>query len=674
MGHSGKDKGFWGGLFDFDGDGRTSMSEAFLAYKIFEECTREEQDASIDSDFDPDTGLSWRNFCEDGFQYGLSPYDFETEFEYEEALREAKYGWRKTCEDGSEFDVDPEDYETEEEYDEALHEAKYRWRDNSEDGLEFGVDPEEYETEDEYNEAIQEAKYGWRDICESGLEYGIDPDDYETEDEYDEALSAAKASIASSRCTDESEDDPESIDPKDYPNKRRYQAACALADLNLCGCYSDYDRQQKTQCEFILERADDLLAANYLAFDSGFLYSQAIKDHFSLPCSLPDEDESRQMELSEVLGKIAKRDIQLSFEIWSWCLEQFLPYANYADESAWELTGAVLDGLYSFPDKIEISLVGYMERNPDFLEKVMSGCKEPLDNLPELIVCAIQERYSLTAELLFKSGLRQADGDWKAINSLVNGIIEWCKNYSELETMEYFRDNLCPIVKNIDQGMVQDEISEWKREISDYIDQMENECEKYAYSRKNSWRKNAPDGAEYGLDPLDYGSLDAYLAALHEEKYRWRTYAKRWETYGLDPNDFETEDAFESALSEKQKAERQKQMAKIQEDRARMRAELQAKHLKSEATFRAAMEDGAVYTYCGVILENTSRVYAYRTEDAAIEIGDTVIVPVGPDNKETQGTVVYVGRYKRIAAPFPVEKTKFILRKKEMLSGGYSGK
>ena len=674
MGRSGKDKGFWGGLFDFDGDGKTSMSEAFLAYKIFEECTKEEQDTSIDPDFDPDTGLSWRDFCEDGFQYGLSPYDFETEFDYEEALQEAKYGWRKTCEDGLEFNVDPDDYETEEEYDEALHEAKYGWRDTCEDGLEFGVDPEDYETEDEYDEALHEAKYGWRDVCESGLEYGIDPDDYETEDEYNEALSVARAATASPLHTDEPEDEPDCIDPKNYPNKRRYQAACALADLNICGCYSDYDKQQKMRCEFILERADDLLAANYLACDSGFLYSQAIKDHFSLPCSLPDEDESCQMELSEVLGKIAKRDIQLSFEIWSWCLEQFLPYADYTDESAWELTGAVLGSLYSFPDKIEIPLVGYMERNPSFLETVMSGCKEPPDSLPELIVCAIQEKHSLTAEFLFKSGLQQADDDWKAINGLVNDIIEWCKNYSELETMEYFRDNLFPLVKNIDHGMVQDEITEWEREILGYIDQVETECEKYAYSRKNSWRKDAPDGAEYGLDPLEYDSLDAYLDALHEEKYRWRAYAKRQETYGLDPNDFETEDAFESALSEKQEAERQKQMAKIREDRARMRAELQAKHLESEAAFRAAMEDDAVYTYCGVVLENTSRVYAYRTDDTAIEIGDTVIVPVGPDNQETQGTVVYVGRYKRIAAPFPVEKTKFILRKMEQNPGDHNGK
>ena len=31
----------FGDLFDFDGDGETSLDEEFLAYKIFEETTKE---------------------------------------------------------------------------------------------------------------------------------------------------------------------------------------------------------------------------------------------------------------------------------------------------------------------------------------------------------------------------------------------------------------------------------------------------------------------------------------------------------------------------------------------------------------------------------------------------------------------------------------------------------
>ena len=37
------DGGLFSGLFDFDGDGKTDLSEQFLAYKIFEECTKDEE-------------------------------------------------------------------------------------------------------------------------------------------------------------------------------------------------------------------------------------------------------------------------------------------------------------------------------------------------------------------------------------------------------------------------------------------------------------------------------------------------------------------------------------------------------------------------------------------------------------------------------------------------------
>lgn len=44
---------FFGGLFDFNGDGKTSIDEEFLAYKIFEETTKEESDDENEDDFIP---------------------------------------------------------------------------------------------------------------------------------------------------------------------------------------------------------------------------------------------------------------------------------------------------------------------------------------------------------------------------------------------------------------------------------------------------------------------------------------------------------------------------------------------------------------------------------------------------------------------------------------------
>ena len=39
---------FLGGLFDFNGDGKTDAGEMFIAYKIFEEVTKDADDESDD--------------------------------------------------------------------------------------------------------------------------------------------------------------------------------------------------------------------------------------------------------------------------------------------------------------------------------------------------------------------------------------------------------------------------------------------------------------------------------------------------------------------------------------------------------------------------------------------------------------------------------------------------
>lgn len=56
--------------------------------------------------------------------------------------------------------------------------------------------------------------------------------------------------------------------------------------------------------------------------------------------------------------------------------------------------------------------------------------------------------------------------------------------------------------------------------------------------------------------------------------------------------------------------------------------------------------------------------YSYRTLDESIRAGDKVVVPVG-GTQEIVGTVVSVASYTPDQVPYPVEKTKFILRKEE---------
>lgn len=55
------------------------------------------------------------------FEYGIDRKDFVTQYEYLEAIEEAKYDWRDKVEVDIEIGLDPCDYETEEEYLEALN-------------------------------------------------------------------------------------------------------------------------------------------------------------------------------------------------------------------------------------------------------------------------------------------------------------------------------------------------------------------------------------------------------------------------------------------------------------------------------------------------------------------------------------------------------------------------
>lgn len=466
------------------------------------------------------------------------------------------------------------------------------WKSFCEDGSEYGVDPDDYDSEEEYEEALTEAKYGWREECEKDSEYGIEPEDYETEEEYEEALSevekcAEKTGITLNFSVNRPAlDKLNAIKREDYPNQRRYDAAYTLA--NDFRTYVNVDDKQieDARCRFILERADNILAANYLSNEDGFLYAQAVKDHFELPCSLPEEDAAREMEFSEIMIKIARYDITLSFEIWAWCLQQFLPYIQYDDYAGDALSMDVIDNLYSFPSEYKTQLIYYMEENREFHQNFMAAGHGFSNDISELVVTAIQEKRYTIAENLFKMGLGMAKNQWKEINCLTRGVIIGCKNYEEYDSMKCFRDVLLPFVKEIDIGMVQDEISEWEKEIDEYIDRVEDNC-----------------------------------------KY-------------------------------------EKRKAKTEEIRKRRREERLQRQSNTQGQMPEQMEDMAIYIYCGVLLPFSNRPYSFRTEDESVQIGDTVIVPVGKENESMEGKVVSVGKYMRSGVPFPVEKTKFILEKK----------
>lgn len=67
------------------------------------------------------------------------------------------------------------------------------------------------------------------------------------------------------------------------------------------------------------------------------------------------------------------------------------------------------------------------------------------------------------------------------------------------------------------------------------------------------------------------------------------------------------------------------------------------------------------YIYCQVTFDDI-KTYHYRTSDTRINIGTQVIVPVGKYNAWKIGTVMSVSLFKRKDVPYPINKTKKIIR------------
>jgi hypothetical protein len=77
--------------------------------------------------------------------------------------------------------------------------------------------------------------------------------------------------------------------------------------------------------------------------------------------------------------------------------------------------------------------------------------------------------------------------------------------------------------------------------------------------------------------------------------------------------------------------------------------------------FMCALKKGEV-KYCGVEFSDGGKLYHYRTSDLRIGEGNSVIVPVGESNYEREAVVKTVEFCRWDNTPYPLEKTKEIIR------------
>lgn len=197
------------GLFDFDGDGKTSAWESFLEYSLFEEFANKgtgEKGIGLFADDDDD---NWRDDCEDGSAYDIDPWDYDSLEEYEEALEDARL---RSSSDGDDNDDDNDDDENDEEADDEEDAEEEEAEDADDDN---GEDDYKDDDEDDDDDDEEDDDDDWRDDCEDGFDYDIDPWDYDSREEYEKALKKAKRGRKPNEEDDDGEDNDDDDDDDD---------------------------------------------------------------------------------------------------------------------------------------------------------------------------------------------------------------------------------------------------------------------------------------------------------------------------------------------------------------------------------------------------------------------------------------------------------------------------
>ena len=546
--------------------------------------------------------------------------------------------------------------------------------DNDKFLLEYGIDRDDYVTREDYLEAVREAKHGWRNIAEDGFEYGLDPEDFETLEEYEEALEDAQffSSQSSGLSNDEdidtddeisAYDDAESISipmsfsievsypgkdqlkeikETDYPNKRTYDAAYALCEIEHGNPYIPSGTTKEAEAarhKFVLSQS--CVAARYLTRYDGFIFVQAVKDHFRLPIEVLDEDNEVKNYFSDFFMELAEEDVALAIDVWVWCIKEFGAYQRYMKRT-WTIYNQILSSMDDYPDEFIDSLINRLGDDKDFCNGVLSECPDTPDCVPGLIVRALKTDREKIAQVIFIAAMKNAKAKSKWKEDILESMISECSDWKELETMESFQKYILPIAEKIDDKRIQRVLPKMVKEIEDYIRYVESSEEKYQFSRRFAWRATCVDGSKYGISPLNYETEQEYLDAIEERKYSWRKYCNK--RFGVSPENYETRQEYDEAV--KIAAEKETQIMRELRD--------------SEPV------DTKVYKFCKVSLDYPYKpYYYYLVGDLKLEIGDHVIVPFGNKNDLKDAVVMSIGACAGCAFPCKIESIKYVKEKRD---------
>lgn len=291
------------------------------------------------------------------------------------------------------------------------------------------------------------------------------------EDVWDDSQEEAEGPVAYLTFSVESREErfaKQGVRREDYPSQRVYDAACDLIDLQNGKGYvpSASTRQWEIQRRrFLVEGG--CVAARYLTVHDGFLYAQAVKENFTLPIEVPDEDERPVTALDELFLDLAEEDPALAVRVWAWIIREFGPYPQYMD-GVWMPFNGLLYLTFRFPPEFREIALEELCQNSDFRRGLLETSPE-FPDAGGYIAYALSHGREDQAATLLQSALKNPHGRGVRYEELVQNIFYRMPEDRDPEPWEALERAVFPILEGLPDKRTQRLLPQWKEEVAQRI-------------------------------------------------------------------------------------------------------------------------------------------------------------------------------------------------------------
>lgn len=122
----------------------------------------------------------------------------------------------------------------------------------------------------------------------------------------------------------------------------------------------------------------------------------------------------------------------------------------------------------NFFENNKVMLVHYMDEHPDFRAKITSTEQNLSYDMASLIATAIEEELFETAKAIFEEVFEKIKDDHIKVHFLTKGLIHQCKCPDKIDALEFFENEMLPIVETCKGRAVEEYLDEWHLEIENW--------------------------------------------------------------------------------------------------------------------------------------------------------------------------------------------------------------